>query len=158
MPRPQHGLQHGLLPRVNGQVYIRGELYLKISHQSFTMKCLSVAASLLVFGSQVALANFHILQGYSYFGTKDQGQRNEVSYAPSNKYNCGWLGGAPVLAHELGKSTIQQPTDNTFTAKNPICGVSNMVFHRRASGGFTLTDAHGSAGECYPIGKRVCTR
>lgn len=99
-----------------------------------------------------ALANFRILAGH--FGTASPDApitSEDVYYAPSNKYDCGWLGSiAKYRTHDIHSPSIQYPSDVTFTAPHPICGVGNMVFHYREGNGFTLTDDNGYAGECVP--------
>lgn len=102
---------------------------------------------------QFAEGNFHILSGLTCVNGQDGCQivSNTVSYAPSNQYDCGWLGGfSPVRDHELHMESIKYPSDVTFTSPVPICGVENMVFHYKESGGFDLTDENGAAGDCYP--------
>ena len=99
-----------------------------------------------------ALGNFHILQGTFVLQTPGEPiTTQDVYYAPSNKYNCGWLGSiGKDRTHNIHSPTIQYPSDVTFTAPNPICGVENMTFHYREGNGFTLTDDNGDAGECIP--------
>ena len=115
----------------------------------------STYLSMCIAAAPFATANFHILQGHQYIqGSEVVFESDHVSYAPSNKYNCGWLGnlGAVNSDHEVkaGPTTIEYPSATSFTSKVPICGVEGMTFHYRESGGFSLTDANGDAGTCDP--------
>ena len=124
--------------------------HLQHSHSSNMAKT-SFLALLLSCTASLTSADFHILYGRDiHRGALDI---TVVSYAPSNQYNCDWVGGfQPNQERSLGKTSIQYPTDVTFTSPVPICGVENMVFHNKDSGGFDLTDDNGPAGECYPNG------
>ena len=114
------------------------------------MKALSFRALTLLCTIPLTSANFHLLKGLIRRGALEW---NEVFYFPSNQYSCDWIKGfVPPKDRSLGKTDIQMPTDVTFTSPSPICGAENMKFVYRESGGFTLEDENGAAGECAPNG------